>query len=115
MLALENWLHYLIGTDEVFKIWTDHQNLQYFRDPQKLNCSQACWVLQLADYNFLLHHNVGSTNVKADFLSWLPGLDRGINDNQNITVLPEKHFQSMFLNLQEVELLFGAFPEAILE
>ncbi len=30
MLALEEWRHYLMGTYQDFKIWTDHQNLQYF-------------------------------------------------------------------------------------
>jgi len=37
MLALEEWQHYLIGTSEPFEIWTDHQNLQYFCQPQKVN------------------------------------------------------------------------------
>src|SRR6202041_3780374 len=31
MLALEEWRHYLIGAIDIFEIWTDHQNLQYFR------------------------------------------------------------------------------------
>ena len=38
MQGLEDWRHYLIGTREPFEIWTDHQNLTYFRKPQKLNC-----------------------------------------------------------------------------
>ncbi len=37
MLALEEWRHYLMGTYQDFEIWTDHQNLQYFRKPQKVN------------------------------------------------------------------------------
>ena len=37
MLALSEWRHYLMGTTEEVEIWTDHQNLQYFRKPQKLN------------------------------------------------------------------------------
>ncbi len=37
MLALNKWHHYLMGTAIDFEIWTDHQNLQYFRKPQKLN------------------------------------------------------------------------------
>ncbi|SJL16559.1 uncharacterized protein ARMOST_20085 [Armillaria ostoyae] len=37
MLALSEWCHYLMGASEDVKIWTDHQNLQYFRKPQKLN------------------------------------------------------------------------------
>ncbi len=30
MLALDEWRHYLMGAAQDFKIWTDHQNLQYF-------------------------------------------------------------------------------------
>ncbi|SJL12771.1 uncharacterized protein ARMOST_16202 [Armillaria ostoyae] len=37
MLALSDWRHYLMGATEDIEIWTDHQNLQYLRKPQKLN------------------------------------------------------------------------------
>ncbi len=37
MLTLSEWQHYLIGTTKDVEIWMDHQNLQYFRLPQKLN------------------------------------------------------------------------------
>jgi hypothetical protein len=37
MLALQEFRHYLIDANEVFEIWTDHANLQYFKKPQKLN------------------------------------------------------------------------------
>lgn len=29
ILALKNWRHLLMGTNE-FKIWSDHQNLTYY-------------------------------------------------------------------------------------
>ena len=35
--AFSEWHQYLMGASEDFEIWTDHQNLQYFRKPQKLN------------------------------------------------------------------------------
>ncbi len=41
MLALDEWRHYLMGAAIDVEIWTDHQNLQYFRKPQKLNRRQA--------------------------------------------------------------------------
>ena len=41
MHALEAWYHYLEGCKHKFKIWTDHQNLQYFMESKKLNCHQA--------------------------------------------------------------------------
>ena len=37
MEALAEWRHLLLGARQTFEIWTDHQNLQYFRQPQKLN------------------------------------------------------------------------------
>ncbi len=37
MLTLDEWRHYLMGAAQDFEIWTDHQNLQYFQKPQKLN------------------------------------------------------------------------------
>ncbi|SJL12748.1 uncharacterized protein ARMOST_16179 [Armillaria ostoyae] len=41
MLALDEWQYYLMGAAVDFEIWTDHQNLQYFHKPQKLNRRQA--------------------------------------------------------------------------
>jgi hypothetical protein len=37
MSCLKEWCPYLLGTKDMFKIWTDHLNLTYFRKPQKLN------------------------------------------------------------------------------
>ena len=38
MEALAEWRHLLLGARQTFEIWMDHQNLQYFRQPQKLDC-----------------------------------------------------------------------------
>ncbi len=54
MLALSKWCHYLMSTAVNIEIWMDHQNLQYFRLPQKLNRRQARWVTELAEYHFTL-------------------------------------------------------------
>ena len=45
---------------ESFEIWTDHENLKYFREPHKLNEQQARWYLKLQDYNFILQHVLGN-------------------------------------------------------
>ena len=37
MKALAKWQQYLLNAMELFKIWTDHENLKYFREPHKLN------------------------------------------------------------------------------
>ena len=54
--VLEEWRHFLEGTKNQFKIWTDHKNLKYFMTAKKLNWRQAQWSLLLARFNFLLHH-----------------------------------------------------------
>ena len=37
MKALAKWQQYLLNAMKLFKIWTDHENLKYFREPHKLN------------------------------------------------------------------------------
>ncbi|SJL16482.1 uncharacterized protein ARMOST_20008 [Armillaria ostoyae] len=85
MLALSEWRHYLMGALEDVEIWTDHQNLQYFRKPQKLNRRQARWVTELAEYHFVLKHKPGTANIKADLLSRRSDHDQGEDDNGDIT------------------------------
>ena len=69
MIALDEWRQYLMGASKDFEIWTDHQNLQYFRKPQKLNHRRARWMTELSEYHFTLHHKLGKTHVKPDILS----------------------------------------------
>jgi hypothetical protein len=35
--ALKVWRQYLLDAKEQFEVWTDHENLKYYREPQKLN------------------------------------------------------------------------------
>ncbi|SJK99377.1 related to TY3B TY3B protein [Armillaria ostoyae] len=97
MLALSEWRHYLMGALEDVEIWMDHQNLQYFRKPQKLNHRQARWVTELAEYHFILKHKPGTANVKADLLSRWSDHDQGEDDNGDIMVLSPEHFQAMIM------------------
>ena len=39
--ALMKWRQYLLDAIEPFEIWTDHENLKYFRKSHKLNGRQA--------------------------------------------------------------------------
>jgi len=39
--ALTKCRQYLLDVMELFEIWTDHENLKYFREPHKLNGRQA--------------------------------------------------------------------------
>ena len=35
--TLTKWKQSLLDTIEKFEVWTDHENLKYFREPYKLN------------------------------------------------------------------------------
>ena len=81
--AITKWRQYLLDTTEKFKVWTDHKNLKYFWEPHKLNERQARWYLKLQDYDFILWHISGKTNMKADILSRKDHIDT-TEDNKNI-------------------------------
>ncbi len=97
MLALDEWRHYLMGATIDVEIWTDHQNLQYFRKPQKLNRWQARWVTELAEYHFVLHHKPGALNKKADLLSHRDDHNQGKDNNGDIVVLQPAHFRALIM------------------
>ncbi len=97
MLALDKWRHYLMWAAQYFETWTNHQNLQYFQKPQKLNQWQACWVTKLVQYHFTLHHKAGTANKKADLLSRLADHKQGKNDNNQVIILKPKHFHAMIM------------------
>ncbi len=86
-----------MGTAKDVEIWTDHQNLQYFRLPQKLNRRQACWVTELAEYYFILQHNPGILNKKADLLSRCDDHNQRKGDNDDIVVLQPAHFRALVM------------------
>ena len=73
-------------------ILMDHQNLQYFRKPQKLNHHQARWQTELQEYDFLLVHKPGAQMKKADLLMHHADFKLGKDDNQEIVLLKDKLF-----------------------
>ncbi|KAF7762581.1 hypothetical protein Agabi119p4_9174 [Agaricus bisporus var. burnettii] len=110
--ALKLWRHYLLDAKEQFEIWTDHENLKYFREPQKLNARQARWYLMLQEYDFLLRHIPGKTNTKADILSRIIKPDIS-EDNKNVEMFKDKIFTREFRedvsNYEEMVLLNRRF------
>jgi hypothetical protein len=65
---------------------TDHVNLQYYWQPQKINRWVARYLGNLAKYNFKLVHKPGCLN-RADHLSWQLDYDEGKEDNVEVQVL----------------------------
>ena len=78
-------------------------NLQYWREPHKINRRVARQVLWLSEYNIELHHILGKTNGQADALSRLPQYNQGDHDNKNVVVLPNKLFVHLSLTDDEGE------------
>ncbi|KAK7918601.1 hypothetical protein WMY93_009885 [Mugilogobius chulae] len=68
-MALEEWRHWLEGTEQPFLVWTDHKNLAYIQSAKRLNSRQARWALFFSRFNFTLTYRPGSRNVKPDALS----------------------------------------------
>jgi hypothetical protein len=97
ILAFEAFCHYLIRHPLPVEVWTDHANLQYFREPQKLNRQQARWLTQLQDYDYTLHHILGKANLKADLLLRWAGFDKGEDDNKEVTLLKPMHFHKLYI------------------
>ncbi len=68
-LALEEWRHWLEGTQHPFQVLTDHKNLEYLQQSKRLNPRQARWSLFFNRFQFLLSYRPGTKNVKPDALS----------------------------------------------
>jgi hypothetical protein len=90
--ALDHWRPYLAGSPHKIIIYSDHQNLLYWKDPHKISRRIAREVLMLSEYNFEIRHIKGTSNRHADALSQRPDYDQGQSDNQNVTILPEQIF-----------------------
>jgi hypothetical protein len=90
--ALDHWRPYLAGSPHKIIIYSDHQNLLYWKEPHKISRRVAREVLMLSEYNFEIRHIKGTSNGRADALSRWPDYDQGHEDNQNVTVLPRQVF-----------------------
>src|SRR5258705_15465 len=93
MCALEEWRHFLEGSDQKFKIHMDHKNLSYFREAHKLNCRQAQWSLYLSRFDFILTHKPGRQMGRPDTLSRQADHPKGVDDNADCTLLTPEVFK----------------------
>jgi hypothetical protein len=90
--ALDHWRPYLAGSPHKIIIYSNHQNLLYWKELHKISRHVAREVLMLSEYNFEIRHIKGTANRQADALSRHPDYDQGQNDNQDVMVLPEQFF-----------------------
>jgi hypothetical protein len=61
---------------EPFKIITDHRNLVYCWEPQKLIGQQVNWTIKLQNYNFIIKHVLGTLNAHVDTFSRPDGVEK---------------------------------------
>ena len=87
ILALEEWRQYLQGTQHPVTILTDHKNLSYIKDPQKLSRRQARWALFLQDFDLVWEVTPGTKMAPADALSRKDLMDTS-TDNLDVSICP---------------------------
>jgi hypothetical protein len=94
--GLKHNRHLVMGSPHKLMLYIDHDNLCFYRHPQKLNQQVAHYIAFLADFNLEIKHLPGRHN-QADPLSRCPDYDDGSQDNEEVTALPD----SLFINLIE--------------
>jgi hypothetical protein len=60
--ALDHWRPYLAGSPHKIIIYSNHQNLLYWKEPHKISRQVAREVLMLSEYNFEIRHIKGVSN-----------------------------------------------------
>src|SRR6266702_7613134 len=82
----------------------DHSNLQYWKEPQKINRRVAREFQELSKYDFTLRHIPGTTNTRADALSRHSDRGEAKEDNNDVIVLPNEVFtNAIYTSLNEID------------
>jgi RNase H-like domain found in reverse transcriptase len=87
---------FFLGVQHTIEVHTDHKNLQYFHEPQKVTGRQACWITFLQDFMYTLTHVPGHENTIADLLSHCTNLNKGVNTDQPCVLLPPTLFSDIY-------------------
>ncbi|KAF8718573.1 hypothetical protein RHS02_09172, partial [Rhizoctonia solani] len=67
--SFEYWRIFLEGTAHPITVFTDHRNLEYWKESWTFNRRHARWHLLLAGYNFQIVYQPGKQSGKPDALS----------------------------------------------
>ncbi|KAF8753979.1 hypothetical protein RHS01_06513 [Rhizoctonia solani] len=100
--SFEYWRIFLEGTLHPITVFTDHRNLEYWKESRTFNRWHARWHLLLAGYNFQIVYRPRKQSGKPDALSRR-------SDHANIppadqTMLPDPVFANVALITPEKEL-----------
>src|SRR5258708_38057510 len=113
MRMLEEWRHFLKGSNQKFEIHMDHKTLSYFREAHKLNRRQARWSLYLSRFDFVLTHKPGRQMGRPDALSRRVDHPRGAEDNVDCTLLTPEVFKLRVMEAVTLEGEEAVFMEQI--
>ncbi|QRV96805.1 Retrotransposable element Tf2 protein [Ceratobasidium sp. AG-Ba] len=67
--SLKHWRIYLEGTIQPITVFTDHRNLERWKNAETFNRRHARWHMELASFNFEIHYRPGKMSTKPDALS----------------------------------------------
>ncbi|CEL54631.1 hypothetical protein RSOLAG1IB_11721 [Rhizoctonia solani AG-1 IB] len=67
--SFEHWHIYLEGTILPITVFTDHRNLEYWKESRTFNRRHARWHLLLAGFHFQIMYRPGKQSTKPDALS----------------------------------------------
>ena len=81
-----------MGSSHPIEVFTDHEGLTKYQQPQKIGRRVVHYLPILEEYNMTIKHRAGTANKVADALSRPPGTDEGSQDNQDVVVLPDRFF-----------------------
>ncbi|QRW24287.1 Retrotransposable element Tf2 protein [Rhizoctonia solani] len=100
--SFEYWRIFLEGTLHPVTVFTDHRNLEYWKESRTFNRRHARWHLLLAGYNFHIVYRPGKQSSKPDALSRR-------SDHADVppapqTMLPDPVFANVALVTPEKEL-----------
>jgi len=90
--GLKEYRHHLERHLHKIEIWSDHQNLTFFRTAQKLTRRQAKWTLFMTRFDFVLYHKLGKTMQAEDPLFRQADHEMGIDLNNTNQVLLKPEF-----------------------
>ena len=84
---LKAWRLYLISPTEPMVLYTDHQNITYFRQPQDLTARQMRWHSILQEYPVRFTHISGHKNGAPDLLSQMAHFVSSVTPQ--LTLIPD--------------------------
>jgi hypothetical protein len=91
--SLIHWRQFLVGSPHKVRIYTDHANLQYWREARKIPDKIRRYITILSEYDIEIFHQPGKKN-RADVLSRRPDFEREAKKakQEEVVALPDHLF-----------------------